>query len=83
LRGRASTIKPLDYGWLKDKFGVSWQIIPNALGELLGDPDREKAGRVVQAMLGMKKIDIAGPAIRMILPGPAVPVALKAALSSG
>jgi predicted 3-demethylubiquinone-9 3-methyltransferase (glyoxalase superfamily) len=47
-------------GWLKDKFGVSWQVIPNALGELLGDPDREKAGRVMQAMLGMKKIDIAG-----------------------
>jgi len=47
-------------GWLKDKFGVSWQIIPNALGELLGDHDREKAGRVMQAMLGMKKIDIAG-----------------------
>jgi predicted 3-demethylubiquinone-9 3-methyltransferase (glyoxalase superfamily) len=47
-------------GWLKDKFGLSWQIIPNALGELLGDPDREKAGRVMQAMLGMKKIDIAG-----------------------
>ncbi|OGD35508.1 MAG: hypothetical protein A2V45_05460 [Candidatus Aminicenantes bacterium RBG_19FT_COMBO_58_17] len=47
-------------GWLKDKFGVSWQIIPNTLGELLGDPDREKAGRVMQAMLGMKKIDIAG-----------------------
>jgi len=47
-------------GWLKDKFGVSWQIIPNALGELLRDPDHEKAGRVRQAMLGMKKIDIAG-----------------------
>jgi len=47
-------------GWLKDKFGLSWQIIPNALGELLGDPDREKAGRVMQAMLQMRKIDIAG-----------------------
>lgn len=47
-------------GWLKDKFVVSWQIIPTVLGELLGDPDREKAGRVMQAMLGMKEIDIAG-----------------------
>ena len=47
-------------GWLKDKFGLSWQIIPSALGELLGDPDPEKAGRAMQAMLGMQKIDIAG-----------------------
>lgn len=47
-------------GWLKDKFGLSWQIIPNALGELLGDPDPAKAQRVMQAMLGMKKIDIKG-----------------------
>jgi predicted 3-demethylubiquinone-9 3-methyltransferase (glyoxalase superfamily) len=46
-------------GWLKDKFGLSWQIIPNALGELIGHPDREKAGRALQAMLQMKKIDIA------------------------
>jgi predicted 3-demethylubiquinone-9 3-methyltransferase (glyoxalase superfamily) len=47
-------------GWLKDKFGLSWQIIPSALGKMLGDPDREKAKRVMQAMLKMKKIDIAG-----------------------
>jgi predicted 3-demethylubiquinone-9 3-methyltransferase (glyoxalase superfamily) len=46
-------------GWLKDKFGVSWQIIPPVLGQLLGDPDREKANRVVQAMLKMHKIIIA------------------------
>lgn len=45
-------------GWLKDKYGVSWQIIPTALPELLGDPDREKAQRVMQAMLEMKKIDV-------------------------
>ena len=45
-------------GWLKDKFGLSWQIIPNVLGELLGDKDPEKAGRVMQAMLQMSKIDI-------------------------
>jgi predicted 3-demethylubiquinone-9 3-methyltransferase (glyoxalase superfamily) len=47
-------------GWLKDKYGLSWQIVPTALGELLGDPDREKAGRVMNAMLRMAKIDIAG-----------------------
>ena len=46
-------------GWLKDKFGLSWQIIPSALGKLLGDPDPAKAGHVMQAMLGMSKIEIA------------------------
>ena len=46
-------------GWLKDKFGVSWQIVPTALGELLGDPDPEKSKRVMEAMLQMHKIDIA------------------------
>ena len=46
-------------GWLKDKFGLSWQIIPRQLGEYLSDPDTEKAGRVMQAMLQMKKIEIA------------------------
>ena len=45
-------------GWLKDKYGVSWQIIPTALPELLGDPDAEKSQRVMQAMLKMKKIEI-------------------------
>ena len=47
-------------GWLKDKFGLSWQIVPSVLGELLNDPDAEKASRVMNAMLQMKKIDIAG-----------------------
>jgi predicted 3-demethylubiquinone-9 3-methyltransferase (glyoxalase superfamily) len=47
-------------GWLKDKYGVSWQIIPDVLFELLGDKDRKKAARVQEAMLQMKKIDIAG-----------------------
>ena len=46
--------------WLEDKFGVSWQIVPNALIELLSDPDPVKAGRVMQAMMQMTKIDIAG-----------------------
>lgn len=45
--------------WLKDKFGVSWQVVPTALPRLLGDPDAEKANRVMQAMLQMKKIEIA------------------------
>jgi predicted 3-demethylubiquinone-9 3-methyltransferase (glyoxalase superfamily) len=44
--------------WLKDKFGLSWQIVPRALPELLGDPDPEKSKRVMEAMLKMKKIDI-------------------------
>jgi predicted 3-demethylubiquinone-9 3-methyltransferase (glyoxalase superfamily) len=47
-------------GWLKDKFGLSWQIIPKALGELLSNPDPAKSQRVMQAMLQMHKIDIAG-----------------------
>lgn len=47
-------------GWLKDKYGLSWQIIPTALGRLMGDPDPAKAGRAMQAMLQMRKIDIAG-----------------------
>jgi predicted 3-demethylubiquinone-9 3-methyltransferase (glyoxalase superfamily) len=46
-------------GWLKDRFGLSWQIIPTALPRLLGDPDREKAQRVMAAMLKMGKIDVA------------------------
>jgi predicted 3-demethylubiquinone-9 3-methyltransferase (glyoxalase superfamily) len=47
-------------GWLKDRYGVSWQIIPTALGELMSDPDPAKAGRVMQAMFGMTKIDVQG-----------------------
>jgi predicted 3-demethylubiquinone-9 3-methyltransferase (glyoxalase superfamily) len=45
-------------GWLKDKYGLSWQIIPTALGEMLGDKDPQKAGRVMQAMMQMDKIEI-------------------------
>jgi len=45
-------------GWLKDRYGLSWQIIPTALPKLLGDPDAEKAQRVMAAMLEMKKIEI-------------------------
>jgi predicted 3-demethylubiquinone-9 3-methyltransferase (glyoxalase superfamily) len=46
-------------GWLKDKFGLSWQVIPNALGQMLNDPDPVKAQNVMQAMLQMSKIEIA------------------------
>ena len=45
-------------GWLKDRYGLSWQIIPSVLGKMLQDPDAEKAKRVMQAMLQMDKIDI-------------------------
>jgi predicted 3-demethylubiquinone-9 3-methyltransferase (glyoxalase superfamily) len=45
-------------GWLKDRFGLSWQIVPTRLMELLQDPDRERSQRAMQAMLGMRKIDI-------------------------
>lgn len=46
-------------GWLKDKYGVSWQIVPEQLTQLLNAKDKEKAGRATKAMLQMKKIDIA------------------------
>ncbi len=52
--------RPQQCGWLKDRFGVSWQIIPTALGEFMDDSDPERSARVVQAMLKMVKIDIAG-----------------------
>jgi predicted 3-demethylubiquinone-9 3-methyltransferase (glyoxalase superfamily) len=47
-------------GWLKDRYGLSWQIVPNALGDMMADPDRERAKRVADAMLKMVKIDLAG-----------------------
>jgi len=49
----------LECGWVRDKFGISWQIVPSALGELMDDPDPEKANRVWDAMLKMHKIEIA------------------------
>jgi predicted 3-demethylubiquinone-9 3-methyltransferase (glyoxalase superfamily) len=51
--------KPSQCGWLKDKFGLSWQVVPAALGRYLGDADRQKADRVMQAMMKMQKIVIA------------------------
>jgi predicted 3-demethylubiquinone-9 3-methyltransferase (glyoxalase superfamily) len=50
----------VECGWLKDKFGLSWQIVPTVLPELLVDKDREKSKRVMQAVLKMKKLDIEG-----------------------
>ncbi len=51
--------EPGPCGWLKDKYGLSWQIVPTALGEMLGDEDRFKAQRVMEAMLKMGKLDVA------------------------
>jgi predicted 3-demethylubiquinone-9 3-methyltransferase (glyoxalase superfamily) len=46
-------------GWLKDKYGLSWQVVPTGMEELFADPDPERARRAMQAMLGMRKLDIA------------------------
>lgn len=46
-------------GWLKDRYGLSWQVVPTIVAEMLGDPDRARADRVMEAILPMKKIDIA------------------------
>lgn len=51
--------EPGHCGWLKDRFGVSWQVIPSALTRMLSDPDHARAGRTAQAMMGMGKLDIA------------------------
>jgi predicted 3-demethylubiquinone-9 3-methyltransferase (glyoxalase superfamily) len=51
--------REIQCGWLKDRYGVSWQVIPTVLSEMIGDPDPEKANRAMQAMLQMVKFDIA------------------------
>ncbi|GLW48972.1 VOC family protein [Streptomyces sp. NBRC 14336] len=51
--------EPGPCGWLKDRYGVSWQVVPDSLDAMVGDPDPEKASRATQAMLGMHKLDIA------------------------
>ncbi|HEY7113776.1 MAG TPA: VOC family protein [Thermoanaerobaculia bacterium] len=56
----AASGQPVQCGWLRDKFGLSWQVTPTILGELMADKDPKKASRVMQAMLKMVKIDIAG-----------------------
>jgi predicted 3-demethylubiquinone-9 3-methyltransferase (glyoxalase superfamily) len=50
--------QPQQCGWLKDRFGLSWQIVPTVLGEMLRDPDPERSKRVMEAMLGMVRLDI-------------------------
>jgi predicted 3-demethylubiquinone-9 3-methyltransferase (glyoxalase superfamily) len=55
-------------GWLKDRYGVSWQIVPNQLGEVLGNPDPERAARALEAMLQMRKLDL--DAMRTAADGP-------------
>jgi predicted 3-demethylubiquinone-9 3-methyltransferase (glyoxalase superfamily) len=50
--------QPGQCGWLKDRYGLSWQIVPDGLGEVLGDPDAGRAGRAMQAMCSMSKLDI-------------------------
>jgi predicted 3-demethylubiquinone-9 3-methyltransferase (glyoxalase superfamily) len=49
----------VECGWLEDRFGISWQIVPSVLGKMITDPDHERADRVTRALLGMKKIDLA------------------------
>ncbi len=49
---------PSQCGWLKDKFGLSWQVVPNALGRMLGDKDPARSKRVMDAMLQMEKLDL-------------------------
>lgn len=51
--------EPSQCGWLKDKFGFSWQVVPTAIGALLSDPDPEKSSRVMKSLLQMSKLDIA------------------------
>ncbi|HVF59620.1 MAG TPA: VOC family protein [Thermoanaerobaculia bacterium] len=51
---------PEPCGWLRDRYGLSWQIVPTVLGEMMKDPDPDRARRVMEAMLQMKKLDIAG-----------------------
>lgn len=51
--------EPVACGWVKDRYGVSWQVVPSAMLRFLADPDREKAKRVMQAMMNMVKLDIA------------------------
>jgi predicted 3-demethylubiquinone-9 3-methyltransferase (glyoxalase superfamily) len=57
--GEGGDPKAQQCGWLKDKYGLSWQVVPTGMVEMLNDPDREKADRAMEAMLQMKKLDIA------------------------
>ena len=57
--GEGGDPKAQQCGWLKDKYGLSWQVVPTGMVEMMNDPDREKADRAMEAMLQMKKLDIA------------------------
>ena len=57
--GAGGDLNAQQCGWLKDKYGLSWQVVPTGMVEMLNDPDREKADRAMDAMLKMKKLDIA------------------------
>ena len=57
--GEGGDPKAQQCGWLKDKYGLSWQVVPTGMVEMLNDPDREKSDRAMEAMLKMKKLDIA------------------------
>jgi predicted 3-demethylubiquinone-9 3-methyltransferase (glyoxalase superfamily) len=57
--GAGGDEKAQQCGWLKDKYGLSWQIVPDAMIKMLTDPDKEKSGRVMQALMQMKKLNIA------------------------
>jgi predicted 3-demethylubiquinone-9 3-methyltransferase (glyoxalase superfamily) len=56
--GEGGTIEQC--GWLRDRYGLCWQIVPKILGQMMKDPDRVRAKRVAEAMLGMVKLDVAG-----------------------
>jgi predicted 3-demethylubiquinone-9 3-methyltransferase (glyoxalase superfamily) len=58
--GKVRFSSPQQCGWLKDKYGLSWQIVPEMLPELVSDPDTAKSRRTFQAMMQMKKLDIEG-----------------------
>ncbi|KLU87982.1 hypothetical protein MAPG_06972 [Magnaporthiopsis poae ATCC 64411] len=58
--GEGGDEKRRECGWIADKFGVSWQVVPKVLKEMLADPDEKKAGRAMAAMMGMKRMDIEG-----------------------
>ncbi|HEY2761633.1 MAG TPA: VOC family protein, partial [Pirellulales bacterium] len=57
--GAGGDSKAQQCGWLKDKFGLAWQIVPDAMIKMLTDPDKAKSGRVMQALMQMKKLDLA------------------------
>jgi predicted 3-demethylubiquinone-9 3-methyltransferase (glyoxalase superfamily) len=57
--GEGGPVEAQQCGWVKDKFGLSWQVVPKGMEEMLNDPDKEKVERAFTAMMGMKKLDIA------------------------